>query len=105
MRILRTTIAEHDAHIRDLAAFLQLNLADEYRKLTVKFGRGLLLYGPPGTGKSQILKRAAIFAGITLTTTPLAAGELNRPYVGEAENCWSALFIGRGRIRFRISYV
>jgi len=36
-------------------------------------------------GKSEILKRAAIFAGITMTTIPLAAGELNRPYVGETE--------------------
>ncbi|CAF1493316.1 unnamed protein product [Rotaria sordida] len=38
-----------------------------------------------GRGKSELLKRAAIFAGITMTTTPLAAGELNRPYVGETE--------------------
>ncbi|CAF4217021.1 unnamed protein product, partial [Rotaria sordida] len=35
--------------------------------------------------KSELLKRAAIFAGITMTTTSLAAGELNRPYVGETE--------------------
>jgi SpoVK/Ycf46/Vps4 family AAA+-type ATPase len=84
-QILATKIAEDEAQIRDLDAFLKLDLADEHRKLTVKFGRGLLLYGPPGTGKSELLKRAAIFAGITMTTTPLAAGELNRPYVGETE--------------------
>ncbi|CAF3993834.1 unnamed protein product, partial [Rotaria sordida] len=35
--------------------------------------------------KSELLKRAAVFAGITTTTTPLAAGELNRPHVGETE--------------------
>ncbi|CAF1563663.1 unnamed protein product, partial [Didymodactylos carnosus] len=82
---LATKIAEDDAQIRDLDAFLKLDLADEHRKLIVKYGRGLLLYGPPGTGKSELLKRAAIFAGITMTTAPLAAGELNRPYVGETE--------------------
>lgn len=32
-----------------------------------------------------MLKRAAVFAGITTTTSPLAAGELNRPLVGETE--------------------
>ncbi|CAF1223424.1 unnamed protein product [Rotaria sordida] len=35
--------------------------------------------------KSELLKRAAVFAGITTTTTPLAAGELNRPHVGKSE--------------------
>ena len=84
-RLLATQIAEDDSQIQDLDAYLKLDLAEQHRKLTVKFGRGLLLYGPPGTGKSEILKRAAIFAGITMTTTALAAGELNRPYVGETE--------------------
>jgi flagellar biosynthesis GTPase FlhF len=50
-RALTTAIAEDDAQIQDLDAFLKLNLTEEHRKLTVKFGRGLLLYGPPGTGK------------------------------------------------------
>ncbi|CAF1657285.1 unnamed protein product, partial [Didymodactylos carnosus] len=35
--------------------------------------------------KSELLKRVAIYAGITMVTQPLAAGELNRPYVGETE--------------------
>ncbi|CAF1151557.1 unnamed protein product [Rotaria sordida] len=78
-------LIEHKARIKDLEGFLKLDLADEQRKLKIKFGRGLLLYGPPGTGKSELLKRAAVFAGITTTTTPLAAGELNRPHVGETE--------------------
>ncbi|CAF2945335.1 unnamed protein product [Rotaria sp. Silwood2] len=78
-------LIEYEARIKDLEGFLKLDLADEQRKLKVKFGRGLLLYGPPGTGKSELLKRAAVFAGITTTTTPLAAGELNRPHVGETE--------------------
>ncbi|UJR08366.1 hypothetical protein I4U23_012637 [Adineta vaga] len=74
-----------DMQIRDLDAFLNLNLVDEHRKLKVKYGRGLLLYGPPGTGKSELLKCAAAFSGITTITIPLAAGELNRPLVGETE--------------------
>jgi len=52
LRTLTTKIAEDDAQIRDFDTFLQLNLADEHRKLIVKFGRGLLLYGPPGTGRT-----------------------------------------------------
>jgi hypothetical protein len=36
-------------------------------------------------GKSDLLKRAANYAGIQMITEPLAAGELNRPYVGETE--------------------
>ncbi|CAF0835129.1 unnamed protein product, partial [Adineta ricciae] len=71
--------------ISDRESRLALINADEHRKLKIKIGRGLLLYGPPGTGKSEILKRAAVYAGITPTTVPLAAGELNRPYVGETE--------------------
>jgi ATP-dependent 26S proteasome regulatory subunit len=47
---LTTKIAEDDARIQDLDDFLKLNLTEEHRKLTVKYGRGLLLYGPPGTG-------------------------------------------------------
>ncbi|CAF1433523.1 unnamed protein product [Adineta steineri] len=69
----------------DRQSKLDLINADEHRNLKVKIGRGLLLYGPPGTGKSELLKRAAVYAGITMTTVPLAAGELNRPYVGETE--------------------
>ncbi|CAF2082084.1 unnamed protein product [Rotaria magnacalcarata] len=74
-----------EKQIENLNGFLKLNVAEEHKKLTVKYGRGLLLYGPPGTGKSELLKRVAVYAGITMTTTPLAAGELNRPYVGETE--------------------
>ncbi|CAF4812052.1 unnamed protein product [Rotaria socialis] len=82
---ISSNLTDLDMQIRDLDAFLKLNLVDEHQKLKVKYGRGLLLYGPPGTGKSELLKRAAVFAGITTITIPLAAGELNRSYVGETE--------------------
>ncbi|CAF1608497.1 unnamed protein product, partial [Didymodactylos carnosus] len=35
--------------------------------------------------KSELVKRVAVYAGITMITQPLTAGELNRPYVGETE--------------------
>ncbi len=38
-------------HIESLEKLMQLKLEDQHKKLTVKYGRGLLLYGPPGTGK------------------------------------------------------
>ncbi|CAF0945876.1 unnamed protein product [Adineta ricciae] len=57
----------------------------------VKPPRGLILYGPPGTGKSDILKRLAQKLGITLVSQPLAAGELNRPLVGQSEEILIAL--------------
>ena len=50
-RTLSTKMAEVDAQIQDLDAYLKLDLAEQHRKLTVKYGRGLLLYGPPGTGR------------------------------------------------------
>ncbi|CAF3427736.1 unnamed protein product [Rotaria socialis] len=85
LTIVKEAIINYEKTIAGLKAFLQLDLRDEHGKLMVKFGRGLLLYGPPGTGKSELLKRVAIYAGITMTTIALAAGELNRPYVGETE--------------------
>ncbi|CAF1383873.1 unnamed protein product [Adineta steineri] len=80
-----TMVDNDEKKIQYLKELLKIDLVEEHKKLLVKFGRGLLLYGPPGTGKSELLKRVAIYAGITMTTVPLAAGELNRPYVGETE--------------------
>ncbi|CAF1557806.1 unnamed protein product, partial [Didymodactylos carnosus] len=82
---LTTKIQNNRSQIENLEKFLNLNLEEEHKKLIVKYGRGLLLYGPPGTGKSELLKRVAVYAGITMVTQPLAAGELNRPYIGETE--------------------
>ncbi|CAM4934856.1 unnamed protein product [Rotaria socialis] len=87
--ILYTTLVtesnRNKSRIEALEKMMEFKLDDQQKKLTVKYGRGLLLYGPPGTGKSELLKRVAIYAGITMTTQPLSAGELNRPYVGETE--------------------
>ncbi|CAF0965186.1 unnamed protein product [Rotaria sordida] len=102
IRELETKIAEDDERIENLNTILKIDVADAHRKLKVKYGRGLLLYGPPGTGKSELLKRAAIFAGITMTTTPLAAGELNRPYVGETERLLVDIMYRAKTIRYLI---
>jgi len=47
------------------------------------------VYGK-GTGKSDILKKLARKLGITLVSQPLAAGELNRPLVGQSEEILKA---------------
>jgi hypothetical protein len=46
---------KRNAQIKDLDAFLKLNLIEEHRKSTGKYGRELLLYGPPGTCNHQTL--------------------------------------------------
>jgi SpoVK/Ycf46/Vps4 family AAA+-type ATPase len=60
-------------------------------KQLVKPPRGLIMYGPPGTGKSDILSKLAKKLGIIMVGPPLAAGELNRPLVGESERILIAL--------------
>ncbi|CAF1220450.1 unnamed protein product, partial [Didymodactylos carnosus] len=66
--------------IESLEKLKQLKLEDQQKKLIIKYDRGPLLYG-----KSELPKRVAVYAGITMITQPLTAGELNRPYVGETE--------------------
>ena len=38
-----------------LKSLLQMDWKEHAKKLTVKYGRGLLLFGPPGTGKQTNL--------------------------------------------------
>ncbi|CAF4899046.1 unnamed protein product, partial [Rotaria magnacalcarata] len=42
------------------------------------------MYGPPGTGKSVIMSKLAKKIGIAMLGPPLAAGELERPLVGQS---------------------
>ncbi|CAF1669041.1 unnamed protein product [Rotaria magnacalcarata] len=60
-------------------------------KRLVQPARGLIMYGPPGTGKSEIMSKLAVKIGIVMVGPPLAAGELNRPLVGESERVLIAL--------------
>ncbi|CAF4403023.1 unnamed protein product [Rotaria sp. Silwood2] len=60
-------------------------------KRLIKPARGLIMYGPPGTGKSEIISKLAAKLGIVTVGPPLAAGELNRPLVGESERVLIAL--------------
>ncbi|CAF3715074.1 unnamed protein product [Rotaria sp. Silwood1] len=57
----------------------------------VKPARGFIMYGPPGTGKSEIMSKLSTKIGIVMVAIPLAAGELNRPLVGESERVIIAL--------------
>ncbi|CAF3702195.1 unnamed protein product [Rotaria sp. Silwood1] len=57
----------------------------------VKPARGFIMYGPPGTGKSEIMSKLSAKIGIVMVAIPLAAGELNRPLVGESERVIIAL--------------
>ncbi|CAF1085429.1 unnamed protein product [Adineta steineri] len=51
----------------------------------IKPNRGFIMYGPPGTGKSDIMSKLSTRMGVNMVAPPIAAGELNRPLVGESE--------------------
>ncbi|CAF1398490.1 unnamed protein product [Adineta steineri] len=51
----------------------------------IKPNRGFIMYGPPGTGKSEIMSKLSARIGITMVAPSMAAGELDRPLVGESE--------------------
>ncbi|CAF1244888.1 unnamed protein product [Rotaria sordida] len=51
----------------------------------IKPNRGFIMYGPPGTGKSDIMSKLSVRMGVSMVAPPIAAGELNRPLVGESE--------------------
>ncbi|CAF3710688.1 unnamed protein product [Rotaria sordida] len=83
-------IDEHNAQINNI----QTELNQPQRpvdKGLVKPARGFIMYGPPGTGKSEIMSKLSTKLGIAMVGPPLAAGELNRPLVGESERVIIAL--------------
>ncbi|CAF4423727.1 unnamed protein product [Rotaria sp. Silwood2] len=69
-------------------------------KKLVKPHRGFIMFGPPGTGKSEIMSKLATKIGIQMVGPPLAAGELNRPLVGESERIIIALCTRCNRIPY-----
>lgn len=50
-----------------------------------RLSRGILLYGPPGTGKTTLTYHLPTRMGFVPMAPPLAAAEVNRPYVGQTE--------------------
>ncbi|CAF1520049.1 unnamed protein product, partial [Didymodactylos carnosus] len=66
----------------------------------IKPNRGFIMYGPPGTGKSDIMSKLSIRMGINMVAPPLAAGELNRPLVGESERIISDICMRCHRIPY-----
>ncbi|CAF1390520.1 unnamed protein product [Adineta steineri] len=90
-------IAGYEKQIEELKAQIR-NIQTELKqpefpvdKGLVKPARGFIMYGPPGTGKSEIMSKLSVKLGICMVGPPLAAGELNRPLVGESERVIIAL--------------
>ena len=57
----------------------------EIDRRLVKPHRGFIMYGPSGTGKSVMMSKLANKIGIAMVGPALAAGELERPLVGQSE--------------------
>ncbi|CAF0891486.1 unnamed protein product [Adineta ricciae] len=73
------------AQTADLLRPENINNMKQINPDLIKMNRGFIMYGPPGTGKSQIMSKLSTHTGITMVASQLAAGELNRPLVGESE--------------------
>ncbi|CAF3930859.1 unnamed protein product [Rotaria sp. Silwood1] len=87
---LQKEIEEDNARLKMME--FELDAPHEHLgKQLIKPPRGLIMYGPPGTGKSDIMSKLAKKLGILTVGPPLAAGELNRPLVGESERILIAL--------------
>ncbi|CAF4654000.1 unnamed protein product [Rotaria sp. Silwood1] len=66
----------------------------------IKPNRGFIMYGPPGTGKSDIMSKLSTRMGVCMVAPPIAAGELNRPLVGESERIISDICMRCHRIPY-----
>ncbi|CAF3762706.1 unnamed protein product [Rotaria sp. Silwood1] len=81
---IETSIANSETSLDEV----KKTLANDKTKIDqrlVKPHRGFIMYGPPGTGKSVIMSKLAKKVGIAMLGPPLAAGELERPLVGQSE--------------------
>ncbi|CAF3861233.1 unnamed protein product [Rotaria sp. Silwood1] len=78
----------------------ELNSDTKSDRDLIKPNRGFIMYGPPGTGKSDIMSKLSIRMGINMVAPPLAAGELNRPLVGESERIISDICMRCHRIPY-----
>jgi SpoVK/Ycf46/Vps4 family AAA+-type ATPase len=87
---LEKQLEEYEKNLKNIETELAHPRKNIDEKL-VKPARGLIMYGPPGTGKSEIMSQVAKKLGVLMVSEPLAAGELNRPYVGESERILVAL--------------
>ncbi|CAF1397310.1 unnamed protein product [Rotaria sp. Silwood1] len=81
-------IDKNRSNDKNLLEIIEKNLASDKTTIDrrlVKPHRGFIMYGPPGTGKSVIMSKLAKKIGIAMLGPPLAAGELERPLVGQSE--------------------
>ncbi len=121
---LKKEIDENEARFKNIET--ELVTPPKYvDKQLIKPARGLIMYGPPGkflhisqnifylfvffvfkgTGKSEIMSKLAVKLGIVMIGPPLAAGELNRPLVGESERIIIALCQRCNRIPYAMCCV
>ncbi|CAF4904144.1 unnamed protein product, partial [Rotaria socialis] len=77
-----------------------INSGTKFDRDLIKPNRGFIMYGPPGTGKSDIMSKLSVRMGISMVAPPLAAGELNRPLVGESERIISDICMRCHRIPY-----
>ena len=100
---LRTKIQTKE----DLISDIEIGLVDKdgsnpsrTNRDLIKPNRGFIMYGPPGTGKSDIMSTLSTRIGISMVAPPIAAGELNRPLVGESERIISDICMRCHRVPY-----
>ena len=84
LHIIETDRMTKENRVKTINKNFESNTTIINRRL-VKPHRGFIMYGPPGTGKSVIMSKLAKKVGIAMVGPPLAAGELERPLVGQSE--------------------
>ncbi|CAF1207873.1 unnamed protein product [Rotaria sordida] len=82
---LRSRLSQIDDMLENINKALDERIRDSSSQDLIKPNRGFIMYGPPGTGKSDIMSNLSRRMGISMVAPPLAAGELNRSFVGESE--------------------
>ncbi len=100
---LQTEIQSVDDLMANIKQGLKEKNADVGKKINrslIKPNRGFIMYGPPGTGKSEIMRKLSTRVGINMVTPPIAAGELNRPLVGESERIISDICMRCHRVPY-----
>ncbi|CAF0880971.1 unnamed protein product [Adineta ricciae] len=97
IKVIETSIATFQKELDEVKKTSESHKTKIDQRL-VKPHRGFIMYGPPGTGKSVIMSKLAKKIGIAMLGPPLAAGELERPYVGQSEAIILSLCIRGNRL-------
>ncbi|CAF0879449.1 unnamed protein product [Didymodactylos carnosus] len=90
MKKIESTSTETENLLRTVIKNLKTSQTAISRKL-IQLHRGFIMYGPPGTGKSYLMSKLSKKIGIAMLAPALAAGNLERSYVGQSEALISSL--------------